>query len=126
MVSLTASRSNTEGRAGMTTSVAARTASLTMPDICGGVSMKTHSKPACLAAPTRFSTPRTAVRNGGSPLLRKPCHRLSEPCGSASVRRQRRDALSANAARLAVKVLLPDPPLRDATVMTTMADTAPD
>jgi hypothetical protein len=91
-----------------------------MPDICGGVSMKTHSKPALRAAPTRLSTPRTAVRSGSSPVLRNPCHKLSEPCGSASMRRQRRDARSANAARLAVKVLLPDPPLRDATVMTTM------
>src|SRR5262252_1684594 len=40
-VSLTASRSNTPGRQGTTTSVAARIASVTLADMLGAVSMKT-------------------------------------------------------------------------------------
>ena len=43
MVSLTAARSNTVSRAGMTTSVAAWIASVTTAEVFGGVSTNTHS-----------------------------------------------------------------------------------
>src|SRR5262249_30860194 len=64
--------------------------------------------------------PLAAVCSGGSPSLRSACQRASEPCGSASMARQRRPAAWAQAARWAVSVLLPAPPLRDANVMTFM------
>ena len=43
MVSLTAAMSNTVSRAGITINVAAWMASVTMADMFGGVSTKTHS-----------------------------------------------------------------------------------
>ena len=60
-VSFTASRSNTPGRHGTTTSVAARIASVTLADIFGAVSTKTHSVPSRLAALTISPTPRSAA-----------------------------------------------------------------
>src|SRR5439155_5274452 len=55
-----------------------------------------------------------------APCRRSECQSVSEPCGSASITRQRWPSPWAKAARWAVIVVLPVPPLRDATVMTFM------
>ncbi len=46
-----------------------------------------------------------------------------EPCGSQSISMQRRDGRWACAAKWAVSVLLPEPPLREAKTMTFMRAT---
>src|SRR5580704_537009 len=124
MVSLTASRSNTPGRQGMTTRVAARMASVTLAERFGAVSMKTHSTPSCLACLTTSAMLRCADLIGRSsappPASRNLCQSASEPWGSVSMSRLGRDGLCACAARWAVNVLLPEPPLRDAKTMTSM------
>src|ERR1700726_2904378 len=61
-----------------------------------------------------------AVRSGGSPPPRSLCHKVNEPCGSQSISRTGREGRWAWAARCAVSVLLPEPPLRDAKTMTFM------
>src|ERR1700688_3226900 len=61
-----------------------------------------------------------AVRSGGSPPPRSLCHKVNEPCGSQSISRTGREGRCAWAARCAVSVLLPEPPLRDAKTMTFM------
>src|SRR5580704_9454744 len=68
----------------------------------------------------RSATPSMAARSGGSPPPRNLCHKVSEPCGSQSISRTGRDGRCAWAARWAVSVLLPEPPLRDAKTMTFM------
>src|SRR5579862_9361663 len=124
MVCLTASRSKTPGRHGMTTRVAVRMASVTLADRFGAVSMKTHSTPSCLACLTTSAMLRCADLIGRSsappPASRNLCQSASEPCGSVSMSRHGRDGLCACAARWAVNVLLPEPPLRDAKTMTSM------
>src|SRR5215468_11003116 len=74
-----------------------------------------------MASASGPSMPRAALTSAGSPPVRIECHRLSEPCGSASMMRQRLPSDWPCAARCAVSVLLPAPPLREATVMTFMA-----
>src|ERR1700722_7854438 len=68
----------------------------------------------------RSATPSMAARSGGSPPPRSLCHKVSEPCGSQSISRTGRDGRCAWAARWAVNVLFPEPPLRDAKTMTFM------
>src|SRR5258708_6066894 len=68
----------------------------------------------------RSATPSMAWRSGGSPPPRSLCHKVNEPCGSQSISRTGRDGRCAWAARCAVSVLLPEPPLRDAKTMTFM------
>src|SRR6202140_2605931 len=68
----------------------------------------------------RSATPSMAVRSGGSPPPRSLCHKVNEPCGSQSISRTGRDGRCAWAARCAVSVLLPEPPLRDAKTTTFM------
>src|ERR1700731_998000 len=68
----------------------------------------------------RSATPSTAARSGGSPPPRSLCHKVNEPSGSQSINRTGRDGRCAWAARCAVSVLLPEPPLRDAKTMTFM------
>ena len=48
---------------------------------------------------------------------------MIDPCGSQSISMQRRDGRLAWAARCAVSVLLPEPPLREAKTMTFMRAT---
>src|SRR5712692_1508173 len=74
-----------------------------------------------MAKASARSMPRAAFCSGGWPSARSECQSVSEPCGSASSTRQRRPAAWAQAARCAVSVLLPAPPLREASVMTFMA-----
>src|SRR3954465_6269656 len=95
MVSATAFRSNTVGRDGMTTSVAARMASVTTGDLVGGVSTRTHSEPSRFAALTMSAMPRLAVLSIGSPVPRIACQSVSDPCGSESMSRQDREDLLA-------------------------------
>jgi hypothetical protein len=80
--------------------------------------MKTHSMPSRLAAAMISPTERMAVRIGGSLVPRSLCHSVSEPCGSPSISRHGRVDLWTCAARCAARVLLPEPPLRDAKTMT--------
>ncbi len=117
--------SNTPGRHGTTSSVAARIASVTLADIFGAVSTKTHSMPSRFAARTISPMPRSATLSGkssdcGSRALRSLCQSVSDPCGSASIRRHARDGLWACAAICAASVLLPEPPLREAKTTTFM------
>src|SRR5262245_861013 len=74
-----------------------------------------------MASASGPSMPRAALTSAGSPPDRIECHRLSEPCGSASMMRQRLPSDWPCAARCAVSVLFPAPPLREATVITFMA-----
>src|SRR5258708_16474267 len=55
---------------------------------------------------------------GGSLVPGSLCHSVNDPCGSASINRQGFVALLTCAARWAARVLLPEPPLRDAKTMT--------
>ena len=124
-VSFTASRSNTPGRHGTTTNVAARIASVTLADMFGAVSTKAHSMPSRFAARTISPMPRSATLSGkssdcGSRALRSLCQSVSDPCGSASIKRHARDGLWACAAICAASVLLPEPPLREAKTTTFM------
>ncbi len=105
-------------RAGMTTRVAARIASATTADISGGVSIRTHSQPSRLAALTMSATPRVPFLSAKPSDRRSRFHNVSEPCGSASISRHGRFGLLATAARCAASVLFPEPPLREAKVMT--------
>src|ERR1017187_6395789 len=84
MVSCTALTSNTHGRAGMITMVAFLMVSSTTADTFGGVSMNTHSMLSRLAAATIQLTELTAVLIAGSLVPRSLCHRVNDPCGSAS------------------------------------------
>src|SRR5216683_8076728 len=68
----------------------------------------------------RSATPSGAARSGGSLPPLSLCHKVNEPCGSESINRTGRDGRCAWAARWAVNVLLPEPPLRDAKTMTFM------
>src|ERR1700683_278147 len=124
MVCLTASRSNTPGRHGITTRVAVPMASVTLAEMFGGVSMKTHSAPSALACLTLSAMWRCADLIGNSAAspaaARSLCQRASEPWGSASISRHGRDGLCTCAAIWAVNVLLPEPPLRDAKTTTSM------
>ena len=52
------------------------------------------------------------------PGVRRLYQSVSDPCGSASIKRQARDGLCTCAARCAASVLLPEPPLREAKTMT--------
>jgi alpha/beta hydrolase fold len=52
-------------------------------------------------------------------------HRVSEACGSASISRHGRFGLLAMAARCAASVLFPEPPLREAKVMTFIVSGSP-
>src|SRR3954447_5587086 len=58
--------------------------------------------------------PRRPFLSAGSLAPRSRCHSVSEHCGSASTSRHGREGWLASAARWAVNVLLPDPPLREA------------
>src|SRR5260370_24834498 len=103
MVSCTALTSNTPGRAGMITIVAFLMASSTTAERLGGVSMNTHSIPSRLAAAMIPLTEFTAALIGGSLVPPNLCHRVSEPCGSASILQQGFVPLWHYAARSAVK-----------------------
>src|SRR3954464_5227145 len=120
MVSFTAARSNTASRTGMTTKVASLIASVTAPDMFGGVSTNAHSTPSARACATVSLMPRIPLRSCGSAVPRSLCQSEIDPCGSASISMQRRDGRFACAARCAVSVLLPEPPLREAKTMTFM------
>src|ERR1700683_3728957 len=124
MVCLTASRSNTPGRHGITTRVAVPMASVTLADVFAGGAMNTHSTPSALACLTTSAMWRCADligRSSASPAAaRNLCQRASEPWGSASISRHGRDGLWTCAAIWAVNVLLPEPPLRDAKTMTSI------
>jgi hypothetical protein len=119
-VSRTASRSKKPGRAGISTSVDALIASCTTTHMVGAVSMNTMSMPSIIAKASTRSMPRSGVASFGSTSGRSECHSLSEPCGSASMTSTRLPCALAWAASCAVSVLLPAPPLRDASVMTSM------
>src|SRR6476620_11352278 len=69
-----------------------------------------------------FTPPREPSRNCGSLVPRNLCQSEVEPCGSQSISMQRREGRLAWAARCVVRVLLPDPPLREAKTMTFMRD----
>src|ERR1700692_5140967 len=84
MVSCTALTSDRPGRAGMITIVAFLMASSTTAERFGGVSMNTHSIPSRLAAAMIPLTELTAVLIAGSLVPRRLCHRVKDPCGSAS------------------------------------------
>ena len=90
------------------------------PDMFGGVSTKAHSTPSARAWATVSLMPRMPLRSCGSAVPRSLCQSEIEPCGSASISMQRRDGRFACAARWAVSVLLPEPPLREAKTMTFM------
>src|SRR3989440_9613623 len=65
--------------------------------------------------------PRSPLSSGSPRSPRSECQSASEPCGSASMTRHLRPSRWAAAARCAVSVVLPAPPLREASVMTFMA-----
>ena len=61
IVSFTAARSNTASRTGITTRVATLIASVTAPDMFGGVSTNAHSTPSACACSTISLIRRAAV-----------------------------------------------------------------
>src|SRR5712671_2588232 len=102
----------------MITMVAFLMESSTTADRLGGVSMKTHSMPSRLAAAIIPLTELTAVLIGGSLVPRSLCHRVNDPCGSASIIKHGFVDLWTCAVIWAARVLFPEPPLRDAKTMT--------
>src|ERR1700756_4929337 len=101
----------------MMTIVAFLIDSSTTAERFGGVSISTHSMPSRLAAARIPPTELTAVLIGGSFVPRSLCHSVKDPCGSASMSKHGLVDLIC-AARWAARVLLPEPPLRDAKTIT--------
>ena len=80
--------------------------------------MNTHSAPAIFANASARSMPRSGVTSFSALARAARMPELSEPCGSPSMTSTRLPATCAWAASCALSVVLPAPPLREASVMT--------